>query len=175
MSLIRKIVSLIANESAVVMYGLNALVTAWVAFGFRATPGQTAAVTTIGAAIVTIVTAFATRPVSVPVITGAVATIATAAAAFGLHLSSAQIGAGVPVLALVLSLVLRQAVIPLVTLKRQEAALAWEAAPGSHEPEHTLGVAQRVEHTGRLMSDEDLEALAGRLAQTIRRRAPRAM
>ena len=121
MNLVRKIVSLVANESAIVLYALSALVTAWVAFGFRASPAQTAAVATIGTAVVAIVTAFATRPVSVPVITGAVATIATASAAFGLHLTSAQIGAAVPVLSLVLSLVLRQAVTPLVTLKRQQA------------------------------------------------------
>ena len=167
MNLVRKIVSLVANESAIVLYALSALVTAWVAFGFRASPAQTAAVATIGTAVVAIVTAFATRPVSVPVITGAVATIATASAAFGLHLTSAQIGAAVPVLSLVLSLVLRQAVTPLVTLKRQQA----------HQPEHALGVVQHVEHTGRFLSDGDLEALAGRLARAARRRpsAPRTM
>jgi hypothetical protein len=115
--MLRKLLRLIQNEPAVIAYALDALVTAWVAFGFRASPAQTAAVTTIGAALVTIVTAFATRPVSIPVITGAVATIATAAAAFGLHLSSAQIGAGVPLLSLLLSLALRQAVTPLATAR----------------------------------------------------------
>lgn len=123
--MLAKLLKLIAKEPAVFMGALNALVTAWVAFGLRASPGQTAAVTTIGAAVVAIVTAFAARPVSVPVITGAVATIASAAAAFGLHLSTAQIGAGVPVLALVLSLCLRQAVTPLVTIRQQ-----------AHAPEH---------------------------------------
>jgi hypothetical protein len=63
------------------------------------------------------------------VITGGVATAATAAAAFGLHLTSAQIGAGVPILSLVLSLVLRQAITPLVTLRRQEGG-----GEGHHEP-----------------------------------------
>ena len=105
--------------------GAVLLLTALVAFGLHARPTQTAAVTTIGAAVVAIVTAFATRPVSVPVIAGGVSTIAVAAGAFGLHLSSAQIGAGVPVLALVLSLILRQAVTPLVTLRAQ-----------GHQPEH---------------------------------------
>jgi hypothetical protein len=118
--MLAKLLKLIRTEPAVFMGALNALVTAWVAFGFRASPGQTAAVTTTGVAIVAIVTAFATRPVSVPVLTGSVATIATAAAAFGLHLSSAQIGAGVPVLALVLSLVLRQAVTPLATVRQAQ-------------------------------------------------------
>ena len=41
MNLVRKIVSLVANESAIVLYALSALVTAWVAFGFRASPAQT--------------------------------------------------------------------------------------------------------------------------------------
>lgn len=122
MSLLRRLAALVAGESSVLLYALNAVVTALVAFGVHASPGQTAAVSTIGAAVVAIVTAFATRPVSVPVITGALATIATAAAAFGLHLTSAQIGAAVPVLSLVLSLILRQAVTPLVTLRRQQAA-----------------------------------------------------
>jgi hypothetical protein len=151
----------VSTESAVIMWGLQALVTAWVAFGFRASPAQTAATTTIGAAIVTIITAFAARPVSVPVITGAVATAATASAAFGLHLSAAQIGAGVPVLSLVLSLVLRQAVTPLVTLRRQQEA----TAPVVH-------------HHARL-DNSDVEAIATRLADKVRTarqpRTPRTM
>jgi hypothetical protein len=138
----------VSTESSVIMWGLQALVTAWVAFGFRASPAQTAAVTTIGAALVTIVTAFAARPVSVPVITGAVATVATAAAAFGLHLSSAQIGAAVPAMALVLALVLRQAITPLVTLRQQQAS----AVP---------------QVTARVTS-EDVEAIATRVAQKVR-------
>ena len=118
--MLNKLLALIRNEPAIFMYALNALVTAGAAFGLHTTPGQTAAVTTIGAAVVTIVTAFTTRPVSVPVITGALATAATAAAAFGLHLTSAQTGAAVPVLGLLLSLVLRQAVTPLVALQGQQ-------------------------------------------------------
>jgi hypothetical protein len=115
--MLKKLWNVLLTEPSVLVYAASALVTAWVAFGFRASPGQTAAVATIAAALVTIITAFMARPVSVPVITGAVATIATAAAAFGLHLSAAEIGAGVPVLSLVLSLVLRQAVTPLVTVR----------------------------------------------------------
>lgn len=136
LSLIRKLAALIAAEPAVFMGALNAVVTALVAFGLHASPGQTAAVTTIAAGIAAIVTAFAARPVSVPVIAGAASTIATAAGAFGLHLTSAQIGAAVPVLSVLLSLLLRQAVMPLVTLKSREAALVKAAALGGHGPEH---------------------------------------
>lgn len=117
MAVLRRLWALLVTEPAVVLNSLAALVTALTAFGVHASPTQTAAVATIGTALAAIITAFSTRPVSVPVITGAVSTIAVAAGAFGLHLTSAQIGAAVPVLGLVLSLVLRQAVTPLVTLR----------------------------------------------------------
>ena len=120
--MLSKLISVLRTEPSVVMYGLNALLTALVAFGAHASPGQTAAVTTIATAVITIVTAASTRPVAVPLITGAVATIATAAAAFGLHLTSAQIGAAVPLLTVVLSLILRQAVTPVATLAAQKLA-----------------------------------------------------
>lgn len=134
--MLKRFINWVAAEPSLIAYSLSALVTAWVAFGFRATPGQTAAVATIGAAVVAIATALATRPVPVPVITGGLASIATAAAAFGLHLTSAQIGAAVPILSLVLSLVLRQAVTPLVTLRRHEDALAIVARRRGGLPEH---------------------------------------
>lgn len=125
-----KLISVLKFEPSVVMYALNALLTALVAFGVHASPGQTAAITTIVAAVITIVTAASTRPVAVPLITGAGATIATAAAAFGLHLTSAQIGAAVPLAAVILSLVLRQAVTPVATLAAQKrAAEAQRAHP----------------------------------------------
>jgi hypothetical protein len=127
--MLSKFIRMCKTEPAVLMYAVNAALTALVAFGFHATPGWTGAVTTIAAAVITIVTAAATRPVAVPVITGAVATIASAAAAFGLHLSSAQIGAAVPVLAIILSLVLRQAVTPLATI---------HARKNDREPERSV-------------------------------------
>lgn len=169
MSQLKRFAVWVSTESSILAYGLNALVTAWVAFGFRASPAQVAAVTTIGAAVCTICTAFAARPVSVPVITGAVATCASASAAFGLHLSAAQIGAGVPVLSLVLSLILRQAITPLVTLRRQEA----------HVPEHAATVIQHVEPASRSLSDEEVSKVAAQLAAAIRParppRTPKAM
>lgn len=107
-----------STEPAVILHAVSAAVVAEVAFGARATPAQTAAAATIATAVAAVFTALAARPVAVPVVTGAVATIATAAGAFGLHLSAAQIGAAVPVLSLVLALVLRQAVTPVVTLRK---------------------------------------------------------
>lgn len=115
-----KFLHAIKTEPSVIMYAVNAGLTALVAFGLHATPTETGAVTTIAAAVITIVTAASTRPVSVPLITGAVATIASAAAAFGMHLTTAEIGAGVPVLTIILSLVLRQAITPVATLNAEK-------------------------------------------------------
>lgn len=112
-----RIISVIRSEPATVMYAVNAVLAAVVAFGVKASPDQVGAVATIAAGLITIVTAITTRPVAVPVITGAVATIATAAGAFGLHLSAQQIGTAVPVLSIVLALVLRQAVTPVASLR----------------------------------------------------------
>lgn len=126
-----KFLNVLRTEPNVVLYAVGALVTAWVAFGFRASPGQVGAVSVIAAGLITIITALAARPVAVPVVTGAVVTVATAAGAFGLHLSAAQLGSAVPVLSVVLALVLRQAVTPVVTIRRQAAV---SAAPQEGKP-----------------------------------------
>ena len=118
MSQIQRLARWVGSESAVLLYSLSAAVTAWGAFGLRATPHQVAAISLIGTALVTGITAFATRPVSIPVVTGALTAIATASGAFGLHLSAAQIGAAMPVLSIVLALVLRQAITPVAALRK---------------------------------------------------------
>jgi hypothetical protein len=105
----------IKADSALILYAVQAVLAVIVAFGISPSPGWTAAVVTITAALITIATGILTRPVRVSVITGAVATILTAAAAFGLHLSSAQTGAGVTALSVVLALVLRQNISPALT------------------------------------------------------------
>lgn len=117
--MLSKILSVFKTEPAVVLYSINAALTALVAFGVHASPGQTGAVTTIAAGVITIITAVAARPVVIPTVTGAITTIATAAGAFGLHLTTAQIGAVVPVVSIILALVLRQAVTPVAALNAQ--------------------------------------------------------
>ena len=114
MTTIRRLAALARDEPAVLAYALSAAVTAWAAFGFRAPPHDVADVSLIATAVTTIATAFATRPASVPVITGAIVEILTLAGAFGLHLSSAQIGAATPLVSVVVALLLRQAVTPVV-------------------------------------------------------------
>lgn len=126
--MLKRLWNLLLTEPAIVLNSAAAFVTAAAAFWFHASPGQTAAIATIATALAAVITAFSARPVSVPVITGAVSTIAVAAGAFGLHLTATQIGAAVPELGLILSLILRQAVTPLVTLRAQQP-LPQHAAP----------------------------------------------
>jgi len=73
---------------------------------------QEAAVTTIATALVGIYNWLMTKDHAVAGLVGFISTIAVAATAFGLHLSSAEIGAGVSILSGVLALVLRQNVSP---------------------------------------------------------------
>jgi hypothetical protein len=99
-------------EPAMLVYCVNAVVALLVAYGLHLTDTQTGAVTTLATVAVTIWTAWMTRPVAVPIITGAVGTALAAVAAFGLDLSADQIGATVTGLSIVLALLLRQNVTP---------------------------------------------------------------
>lgn len=63
-------------------------------------------------AVAAIVTAVKARPVEVSAIVGGVSTIAVAAAAFGLHLSGAEIGALAAILSGILGLVFRANLTP---------------------------------------------------------------
>lgn len=79
---------------------------------FGISPAQEAAVTTIVTMAAGIFTIARTKEAGAASLTGMLATIAVAAGAFGLHLSSAQIGAGTAALGLVLALALRANVSP---------------------------------------------------------------
>jgi hypothetical protein len=108
-------------EPAVLLYALNAAVALFVAFGLPMSQTQVAAVTTGATALLTVVAAFMTRPVVVSTVTAAVASLLTAAAAFGLHLSANQTGATVTALSIALALLLRQNVSPSPALVRSRA------------------------------------------------------
>jgi hypothetical protein len=73
---------------------------------------QEAAVTTIATGLVAIYTWFATKDKAVSVLVGFISTVAVAGSAFGLHLSSAEIGAGAAILSGILALVFRQNATP---------------------------------------------------------------
>ena len=119
MATLKRLLDLIRAEPAVFANALAAIASVWAAFGIRASPHQVAAVATIATAVAGIVTAWLARKASVAGITGAVTTIAVAAAAFGLHLSAAEIGALTPLVTLAVSLLLRQAVTPVVSMPKR--------------------------------------------------------
>jgi hypothetical protein len=103
-------------EPAVYLYAANALVALAVAYGLPLTELQTAAVTTIATAVLTVWTAFRTRPVDVSAVTAAVGIALTALTAFKLNLSSDMIGTTVGFGSILLALVLRQNVSPVVNV-----------------------------------------------------------
>lgn len=108
-------------EPAVLIYTVNAIVAMLASYGLPLTHSQVAAITTIATAILTITTAAMTRPIVVSTVTAALGTLLTAAAAFGLHLTSNQIGTTVAALSIVLALLLRQHVTPAPTLVQRRA------------------------------------------------------
>lgn len=107
-----KILAVIKTEPAMILYSLNAVVALAVSFGLNLTHNQEAAVTTAAAAVLTMATAAATRPVAVSALTGALATGITAAGTFGLHLTTGQVGSLVAVVTIVLMHTLRANVSP---------------------------------------------------------------
>ncbi len=110
---IRAVLSDIAlYEPAVAAWAASGGLAAVAVFAFHATPVQTAAVVTVASALATVYTAWRAVPPAVPLIAGAVATIATASAAFGLHLTSQEIEAGTTVLSGLLALMLRANISP---------------------------------------------------------------
>jgi hypothetical protein len=106
------ILRVIKTEPTVLLYSLNAVVALAVSFGLHLGHTQEAAVMTLAAAVLTAVTAAATRPVAVSALTGALATALTAAGTFGLHLTVQQTGTLVTVVTLVLMHGLRASVSP---------------------------------------------------------------
>lgn len=78
---------------------------------------QEAAVTTIATGLVALFSAIKTDNFTVTGFTGVLTTIAVAAAAFGLHLSSQEIGAGVAIIGGVVGLLVRNSVSPAATVR----------------------------------------------------------
>lgn len=119
MSLWRKLLALlVADEPALIAWGANGGIALIVGYLTPLSAGQAAAVTIITTAVATIYTAATARPVTVSVIMGALATLAPAVGAFGLHLPAADVTAALSVLSIVLGLLTRQAVTPAAKLRR---------------------------------------------------------
>lgn len=106
-------------EPAVIAYVVNAAVALLVSFGLPFSDGQVDAVTVITTALAAAVTAVMTRPIVVSTLTGALASVMAALAAFELDFSPEQIGQSVAFASIVLALLLRQNVSPApVAVKR---------------------------------------------------------
>lgn len=99
-------------EPAVIAYAVNAAVALLVSYGLPMTQGQVEAVTVITTALAAIVAAVMTRPLVVSAVTGALATIMAALAAFDWNFTADQISNTVAVASVVLALLLRQNVSP---------------------------------------------------------------
>lgn len=112
MNIWQRLRALLAYEPAVVAWAANGGIAALLGVAVHLPAGQLDAVTTITTALAAVYTAFRTRPVAVSVITGAVATIGTACAAFGLHVAPAVLATGVTVLSSLLGLWFRSNVTP---------------------------------------------------------------
>lgn len=120
-TLVASLKKLWAYEPAVLAWAVNGGLAALLGFAFHLSPGALAAVTTAATGASTVITAVQARPVNVSVLVGSLATIATACAAFGLHLPSAAIATGATMLSAVLALVFRANLTPSATLRVQAA------------------------------------------------------
>jgi hypothetical protein len=112
-----KIVSWWQTEPAALLYAISAGLAPLVAMLLHWSQTQTAAEATIVSGVAAIVVALKARPVAVPAILGAAATIATASAAFGLHLTADQIAAGTSAMNLVLGFLFRSHLTPVASLQ----------------------------------------------------------
>jgi hypothetical protein len=99
-------------EPAVIAYAVNAFVAMLVAWGLGLDEAMVDAISVITTALLAAVVAAMTRPVVVPTLAGAAATILTAFAAFGWDLSANAISTSVTAGSIVLALLLRQNVSP---------------------------------------------------------------
>jgi hypothetical protein len=117
--------TLTANPAPWYVTGLGTAAALTASFGHLSTV-QSVLVFSLATATGTVITAFLTRPVSVPVISGAAATVLGDFALFGLRLNSDQVGAVVGVVTFALGAFLHLAGIP--------AAAPGPAAPGPAAP-----------------------------------------
>ena len=120
--MLQRLKGLLAGEPAALAWVVNGGLATILSYVAHLSPTQLAAVTTITMALSTIYTAARAKPVSVSVLVGGLATIATACAAFGLRLSADEIGTGVTVLSAILGLVFRVNLTPNAAVKARAAA-----------------------------------------------------
>jgi hypothetical protein len=108
---------IITQEPAVTAWAVNGGLAALLAFIFHFTKTQEASAVTIITGLTTIYTAALAKPPEVSLISGTLTTIATAVAAFGLHLSPHGISALATISSVALALLLRQNLSPKIAFK----------------------------------------------------------
>jgi hypothetical protein len=102
----------ITDFPAAALYALNTAVALFVSFGLPLSDDMVAAVSTIATAIFAGYAALVVRPVAIGMFGAAAATALTAAAAFGLDLTTDQIGLTVAAISIVLGFLTHQSVSP---------------------------------------------------------------
>jgi hypothetical protein len=110
---------LVTYEPAVVAWAVNGGIAVLAAWVFNLTSTEEAAVATAVTALAAVYTAASTRPSDVPGIIGGLATVVTAAAAFGFHPPAHWIALGTAAAAVILPLVLRVNLTPVAAIRRQ--------------------------------------------------------
>jgi hypothetical protein len=113
----------IKEEPVVTAWALNGGLAVLLGSVVGITHTQEAAVTTIVTGVVALYTMLRTKEFVVSTLTGTITTIAVAAAAFGLHLPTQELGVLVAVAAGVIPLVLRQNVSPSAAAPKAPAVL----------------------------------------------------
>lgn len=104
---------ILGREPAAILYTLQAVLAALVAFGVLGLTEESGAwVLTIANGVLALVVALATRPFVISALTGAVQTILTGLISFGLPLTMAEMGAAITALSVVVALILRPNVEP---------------------------------------------------------------
>lgn len=100
----------------VVLYALNILIALAISFGLPLSHDMVQAIITIATAVLTFSAAVVTRPVTLSICSAAATTALTACAAFGLHLTTDQIGEVAGALSLVVAYLTHQAVTPVAKM-----------------------------------------------------------
>lgn len=130
----KNLLSLVKTEPALIASAVQALLGVIVAFGGALTSGQVAAILAVSAAILTAVTAAATRPLQVAAFTGLVTAAGVLVASFGVHLGSGEVAAVNFLITAVFALLTRAQVTPVATLnaaKPQPARAPTQPVPVS--------------------------------------------
>lgn len=107
---------------AVVLYVVNAIVAMAVAWHWHATTNQIGSIDTIVTGVLTIIAAFAVRPVALSVAAAAAVTVLTAFSAWGLHQSADQIATTVAVASIIVGFLLHAGGVPTVAAKQGKTA-----------------------------------------------------